>query len=96
MCLLANLGATGIHKQGLMRRFTVREDKSSGFDKPKPEYNLSKFVPLECPAGTLVLLHVRAYANMHTHSCNRLICSSITSDSLLEHFVLLIALLLFS
>jgi hypothetical protein len=27
------------------------------FDTPQPSYDLAKFVPLECPAGTLVLLH---------------------------------------
>ncbi|KAF5835583.1 hypothetical protein DUNSADRAFT_7185 [Dunaliella salina] len=47
----------GIHKQGLSRRFSIREDKTSTFDKPKVEYDLSRFVPLECPAGSLVLLH---------------------------------------
>eukprot|EP00967_Tisochrysis_lutea_P088195 scaffold125001_cov23-Tisochrysis_lutea.AAC.2 len=49
---------TSIHKQGLSRRFLVREeDKTSTFDKPKVEYDLGNFVPLECPAGSLVLLH---------------------------------------
>jgi len=50
---------TGVHKQGLSRRFYVQEEGgTSTFDRPRAEYDLSTFVPLECPAGTLVLLHV--------------------------------------
>ncbi|EFJ46040.1 hypothetical protein VOLCADRAFT_81992 [Volvox carteri f. nagariensis] len=47
----------GIHKEGLRRRFLLAPDGSVFFDKPQPAYDMSAFVPLECPAGTLVLLH---------------------------------------
>ncbi|GLC44498.1 hypothetical protein PLESTM_001606600 [Pleodorina starrii] len=47
----------GIHKEGLKRRFLLAPDGSVSFDGPRPMYDMSAFVPLECPAGTLVLLH---------------------------------------
>ncbi|KAG1669487.1 hypothetical protein FOA52_015654 [Chlamydomonas sp. UWO 241] len=43
------------HKKGLRRRFTVKDGKVM-FDAPAPEYSMDEFVPLECAAGTLVLL----------------------------------------
>ncbi|KAG2434181.1 hypothetical protein HXX76_007907 [Chlamydomonas incerta] len=46
----------GIHKDGLKRRFTLGPGGKVAFDAPQPAYDLSQFVPLECPAGTLVLL----------------------------------------
>ncbi|PNW72371.1 hypothetical protein CHLRE_16g673281v5 [Chlamydomonas reinhardtii] len=46
----------GIHKDGLKRRFTLGPGGKVSFDAPQPAYDLSQFVPLECPAGTLVLL----------------------------------------
>ncbi|KAG2447298.1 hypothetical protein HYH02_007628 [Chlamydomonas schloesseri] len=46
----------GIHKDGLKRRFTLGPGGKVSFDAPQPDYDLSQFVPLECPAGTLVLL----------------------------------------
>lgn len=47
----------GVHKQGLTRRFFKRPDGTVGFDGPATEWDLSGCVPLECRAGTLVLLH---------------------------------------
>lgn len=47
----------GVHKEGLKRRFMLGPDGKVSFDAPQPAYDLAKFVPLECPAGTLVLLH---------------------------------------
>ncbi|GIL86249.1 hypothetical protein Vretimale_13750 [Volvox reticuliferus] len=47
----------GIHRKGLKRRFLLAPDGSVHFDAPQPSYDMSAFVPLECPAGTLVLLH---------------------------------------
>lgn len=53
----------GSHKSGVHRRFKRRsEDGSVYFDAPPPEYDLSKFVALECKAGALVVLHG---ANVH-------------------------------
>lgn len=49
-----------MHKQGLTRRFILTPDRGVTFDRPPPQYQLDKFEPLECPAGTLVLLHVSA------------------------------------
>ncbi|GFR47814.1 hypothetical protein Agub_g9591 [Astrephomene gubernaculifera] len=46
----------GIHKEGLKRRFLLGPDDSVSFDAPQPAYDMGAFVPLECPAGTLVLL----------------------------------------
>jgi len=43
------------HKSGLRRRFFVKEGKVQ-FDRPSPAYDLNSFVPIECTAGTLVLL----------------------------------------
>ncbi|GAX77540.1 hypothetical protein CEUSTIGMA_g4984.t1 [Chlamydomonas eustigma] len=43
------------HKSGLRRRFFVKEGKVQ-FDHAAPSYDLSSFVPIECTAGTLVLL----------------------------------------
>ncbi len=47
----------GVHKEGLKRRFFKRPDGTVGFDGPATEWDLSACVPLECRAGTLVLLH---------------------------------------
>jgi len=55
----------GVHKAGLTRRFMVTPERSVAFDAPAPAYELDKFQPLECPAGTLVLLHGE---NIH-YSC---------------------------
>lgn len=49
--------SAGVHKQGLTRRFFKRPDGTVGFDGPATEWDLSGCVPLECRAGTLVLLH---------------------------------------
>ncbi|KXZ55753.1 hypothetical protein GPECTOR_2g1303 [Gonium pectorale] len=46
----------GIHKEGLKWRPSYADGRVS-FATPQPTYDLSSFVPLECPAGTLVLLH---------------------------------------
>lgn len=55
-------GLKGIHKQGLARRFKRLPQGGVGFDGPAPTYDLSGFEPIECAAGTLVLLHG---ANVH-------------------------------
>lgn len=47
----------GSHHDGVARRMLVGEDKQITFDKPPAEYDLDEFVPLEVPAGTLVVLH---------------------------------------
>jgi len=49
----------GSHKLPLARRF-IREGTSVTFNPPKTgdnPYESSKFVPLECAAGSLVLMH---------------------------------------
>eukprot|EP00899_Mesostigma_viride_P018260 jgi/Mesvir1/26435/Mv16122-RA.1 len=48
----------GSHKGGLLRRF-LREPGGTDvrFDRGVTEFDLSQFVPLEAPAGTLVVLH---------------------------------------
>ena len=51
------------------------------FDKPAPEYDLSKFQALECPAGTLVLLQGE---NVHYSAENT---STISRHSFSIHFV---------
>lgn len=52
-----------VHKQGLARRFRRLPDTNGvGFDGPPAEYDAAQFKPLECTAGTLVLLHG---ANVH-------------------------------
>lgn len=53
---------SGIHKQGLARRFRRLPEGGVGFDGPAPSYDLSQAVPIECAAGTLVVLHG---ANVH-------------------------------
>ncbi len=50
-------GLKGVHKQGLKRRFLVKDGKVQ-FDRPAPQYDLAQFEPIECSAGTLVLLQV--------------------------------------
>mmetsp|Transcript_33968 Transcript_33968/g.75309 ORF Transcript_33968/g.75309 Transcript_33968/m.75309 type:complete len:321 (+) Transcript_33968:122-1084(+) len=45
----------GVHTAGLLRKFYVKQGKVQ-YDRPAPKYELDKFIPLECPAGTLVLL----------------------------------------
>lgn len=55
-------GLKGIHKQGLARRFKRLPQGGVGFDGPPAEYDLDQFEPIECAAGTLVLLHG---ANVH-------------------------------
>lgn len=52
----------GSHQGGVKRRYVRKEDNSVCFEGPEPRYDLSKFVPLECKAGTLVVLHG---ANVH-------------------------------
>eukprot|EP00878_Enallax_costatus_P002888 GHUV01003082.1.p1 GENE.GHUV01003082.1~~GHUV01003082.1.p1 ORF type:complete len:349 (+),score=56.95 GHUV01003082.1:509-1555(+) len=47
----------GIHKQGLSRRFKRLPEGGVGFDGPAATYDLTQAVPIECEAGTLVLLH---------------------------------------
>uniref|UniRef100_A0A7R9VMC8 Uncharacterized protein n=1 Tax=Chlamydomonas euryale TaxID=1486919 RepID=A0A7R9VMC8_9CHLO len=54
------------HKSGLRRRFMVKDGKVQ-FDRPAPEYDLGDFVPLECGAGTLVLLQGE---NVHYSAVN--------------------------
>ncbi len=56
--LCVALRAAGVHKEGLRRRFLRNEAGQVSFDAPQPEWDLSQFEPVECPAGTLVLLHV--------------------------------------
>jgi len=49
----------GSHKQGITHRF-VRDGEGVTFKPPKdsqPQWDNSQFVPLEVPAGTLVLMH---------------------------------------
>jgi len=48
----------GSHHGHLQQRFILKGDRTVAFDSKHPEYDLSKFVPLQCRAGTLVLLHV--------------------------------------
>jgi len=57
-------GLPGVHKQGLARRFRRLPEGGVGFDKPSPDWmaRREEFVPIECEAGTLVLLHG---ANVH-------------------------------
>lgn len=55
-------GLKGVHKQGPARRFMRLPEGGVGFDRPAPQYDLSQFEPIECAAGTLVLLHG---ANVH-------------------------------
>jgi phytanoyl-CoA hydroxylase len=55
-------GLKGIHKQGLARRFKRLPQGGVGFDAPPAQYDLGAFEPIECSAGTLVLLHG---ANVH-------------------------------
>lgn len=52
-------GWKGIHKQGLARRFKRLPQGGVGFDGPAPDWtsHLDEFEPIECEAGTLVLLH---------------------------------------
>lgn len=45
------------HVHGIHRRFYEQEDGKQGYDKPAQEYKIEDFVPLEVPAGTLVVLH---------------------------------------
>eukprot|EP00798_Chlamydomonas_sp_ICE-L_P018390 gene18390-24861_t len=70
----------GIHKDGLQRRFYVEDGKVT-FDKDALKPDMSNFVPLECPAGTLVLLHGE---NVHGSSENT---SSISRHSYSMHVV---------
>ncbi|KAF6249728.1 hypothetical protein COO60DRAFT_1706389 [Scenedesmus sp. NREL 46B-D3] len=52
-------GLKGIHKQGLSRRFRRLPQGGVGFDGPAPDWSslMPDFEPIECTAGTLVLLH---------------------------------------
>jgi hypothetical protein len=45
----------------------VAPDGTVSFDHPVPEYDLTKFVPIECEAGTLVLLQVWASSTCVAH-----------------------------
>jgi len=52
----------------LRRRFRVAPGESeASFDAPPPEYDLDAMVPLECAAGTLVVLHGE---NVHMSHAN--------------------------
>ena len=52
----------------LRRRFRVAPgDTEASFDAPAPDYDLDAMVPLECPAGTLVVLHGE---NVHMSHAN--------------------------
>ncbi|KAL6745238.1 hypothetical protein V8C86DRAFT_2984461 [Haematococcus lacustris] len=77
-CLWA---APGIHHQGLLRRFSRQPEGGMAFDNPVPAYDLSSFVPLECPAGSLVLLQGE---NVH-YSCENQ--SPVSRHSYSVHFV---------
>ncbi|MEW5318216.1 MAG: hypothetical protein WDW38_009456 [Sanguina aurantia] len=70
----------GIHTAGLQRRFFTQGGHVT-FDKPAPAYDLPAFLPLECPAGTLVLLHGE---NVH-YSCANL--SAVSRHSYSMHVV---------
>eukprot|EP00879_Flechtneria_rotunda_P007875 GHRR01008251.1.p1 GENE.GHRR01008251.1~~GHRR01008251.1.p1 ORF type:complete len:333 (+),score=97.86 GHRR01008251.1:181-1179(+) len=74
-------GLKGIHKQGIARRFKRLPQGGVGFDGPAAEYDLSQFEPIECPAGTLVLLHG---ANVHYSAEN---ASPVSRHSFTMHFV---------
>jgi len=52
----------GSHQQGVHRRFLRAPDGAVSFDAPSPAFDDSQFVPVEVPAGSLVLLHG---ANVH-------------------------------
>mmetsp|Transcript_22856 Transcript_22856/g.40415 ORF Transcript_22856/g.40415 Transcript_22856/m.40415 type:complete len:343 (-) Transcript_22856:302-1330(-) len=41
----------------LSRRFSFIPGQGVSFDAPPPSYDLDAFTPVECPAGSLVLLH---------------------------------------
>lgn len=56
-CRCMHPAPAGVHKEGLKRRFQVVDGKIT-FDAPAPTYEMDKFIPLECKAGTLVLLQV--------------------------------------
>lgn len=78
-CLWA---APGVHKKGLMRRFVRNAQGKVEFDRPAPRYDVQGgFVPLECKAGTLVLLHGE---NVHYSAENR---SPVSRHSYSMHFV---------
>ncbi|KAK9844973.1 hypothetical protein WJX74_009176 [Apatococcus lobatus] len=51
----------GSHRDGVQNRM-LGINKKVSFDKAMPEYDLSKFTPLEVKAGTLIALH---HANVH-------------------------------
>mmetsp|Transcript_12733 Transcript_12733/g.22514 ORF Transcript_12733/g.22514 Transcript_12733/m.22514 type:complete len:353 (-) Transcript_12733:110-1168(-) len=70
----------GIHKKGLNRRFE-RKDGKMVFDRSQPDYDLSQFQPIECPAGTLVLLQGE---NVH-YSCEN--TSPVSRHSYSMHLV---------
>lgn len=61
-------GLKGVHKQGPARRFKRLPEGGVGFDGPAAQYDLSQFEPIECAAGTLVLLHG---ANVHYRCVGR-------------------------
>ncbi|KAG2494945.1 hypothetical protein HYH03_006880 [Edaphochlamys debaryana] len=50
-------GMKGVHKEGLKRRFKKAEDGFVSYDLPDTAWDMTRFEPLECEAGTLVLLH---------------------------------------
>jgi len=64
----------GSHKQGIARRFVLTDDGNSviykdqtGAQFSESEWALSKFVPLECTKGSLVVLHGNV-AHMSYHN----------------------------
>lgn len=52
----------GSHHAGVHRRFLRAPDGAVSFDAPSPAFDDAEFVPVEVPAGSLVLLHG---ANVH-------------------------------
>lgn len=74
-------GLRGVHRDGVARRFVRGPGGQLVFTAPSPTYDLSRFVPLEVEAGTLVLLHG---ANVHYSAENT---SPVSRHSYTLHFV---------
>lgn len=53
---------------GLARRFR-KNGREQTFDKDAPQYDMSKFVPLEMKAGSLVILHGDLVHQRYVISC---------------------------
>lgn len=64
----------GSHQPGVARRFKRKTDDSVWFDGEKPDYDLTKFVPLEVQARPLIALRSHASATLLS-ACSALLCN---------------------